>query len=446
MNKSAVIVSVCVVLAISSIGLASQITADDSSAKQAQADQNSTDQQRPDNYYSNENTSLESGLARPRTADKGSAASSANTVVVAVPSRAGAVDGTTQNSDEFIWRAFVDFVVPMDPPSSSPVLFETWASDANTFSKRPAWPNPAAPKKFQGSVLRAINVGHGVATDPAVDVPCKPPGNAAVGGFPTMGPPLPCIAEEVKRNKPQFDYIVSNKLNTQTGLAAAFAKGFKVEMPTTALSVKADWIPVQTLLQWLPAIGSIDNLRKLYYTNTSDGVEYAVVSLHVSSRQNANWVWGTFEHAMNPGRCDDIGCFDTFGATNPAVPPTKVVRNTQYGQCGKSSALAKLMGDAHISPVWANYCMKSTQVDYNAPDGTPYVLGNSVIERIVGNGTVAASSCIACHAYASFGSNGQTAPGAVAMLPYNPTGEPIPAVLDNSIQFDFMWGVLLAPK
>ena len=84
-------------------------------------------------------------------------------------------------------------------------------------------------------------------------------------------------------------------------------------------------------------------------------------------------------------------------------------------------------------------------VDYTAPDGTPYALGNSVIERIVGNGTVAASSCIACHVYASFGANGQTSPAAIAMLPYNPTGKPIPAVLDGSLKFDFMWGVLLAP-
>lgn len=67
-----------------------------------------------------------------------------------------------------------------------------------------------------------------------------------------------------------------------------------------------------------------------------------------------------------------------------------------------------------------------------------------MIERIVGNGTVAASSCIACHVYASFGANGQTNPAAIAMLPYNPTGKPIPAVLDGSLKFDFMWGVLLA--
>lgn len=370
-------------------------------------------------------------------------AASAQTVVVAVPARAGAVDGTTQNSDEFIWRLFATFAAPVSPDSASPVVFETWASDKDTFSKTPQWPDPTAPKTFQASVLGATKLGHGNAV---VDVPCVSATlNAAVGGFPTSGTPTPCIAEEVKRNRPQFDYIVENGLNTQAGLAAAFAKSFKVTMPTTAVSVKGDWVPVQTLLQWIPSLDSIENIRTRYYTNVSDGVEYAVVSLHVSSRQNANWVWGTFEHQYNPGRCDSIGCFDTFGAVLPVAPPNQATINTQYGACAKSEALAAVLREANLSPVWSNYCMKSTQVDYVAADGTPYVLGNSVIERIVGNGTVAASSCIGCHVYASFGSTGAPTTAATNMLPYNPTGAPIPAVLDNSLQFDFSWGVLLAP-
>jgi hypothetical protein len=362
-------------------------------------------------------------------------------VVVAVPARAGVVNGTRVNSDEFIWRLFTQFAAPALRSRPSPVVFETWASDEDTFSKTPRWPDPEAPKKFQTSVLSTQTTpGHG-----PIDVPCNAPGNAAVGGFPTAGTPTPCVAEEVKRNRPQFDYIVRNRLNTQAGLADAFARSFKVVMPTAAVSVKGDWIPLPTLLQWIPSLGSAANIRRLYYTNTSDGVEYALVSLHVSSRQNPNWVWGTFEHHMNPGRCDYIGCFDTFGARVPAVYPNKRVVNTQYGACPKSAPLKTLMGRAGLSPVWESYCLKTTQVDYSAPDGTPYVLGNSVIEGITGNGTIAASSCIACHAYASFGSGGSPLKRVTAMLPFNPTGPPTPGVLDGSIQFDFMWGVLLAP-
>jgi len=198
------------------------------------------------------------------------------------------------------------------------------------------------------------------------------------------------------------------------------------------------------LLQWVPKLGDLASVRKQYYTATVGGVEYAVVAMHVSSRQNPNWVWGTFEHQMNPGRCDYIGCFDTFGAQTDSVPPNTKAYNTQYGVCSKTSQLKTLMASAHLSPVWENYCLKSTQVDYTAQDGTPYVLGNSVIEGIVGNGTVAASSCISCHAYASFGPDGAPTARARGMLPFNPTGKPIPGVLDGSHTFAFMWGLLEA--
>jgi len=366
-----------------------------------------------------------------------------DTVVVTVSAKAGPVDGVAQNSDAFIWQLFTEFASPALKNQPKPVLFETWASDEDTFSTKPHWPDPNEPKKLHASVLSRMT------TTPfhisAIDVKCGQPGNAAVGGFPSSGSPTPCIAEETKRNRPQFDYIVGNNLNTKTGLAAAFKKSFVVAMPTSSISVKGDWVPVQTLLKWIPSLKTIDNIEKLYYTTVSDSVEYGLVSLHVSSRQNPKWVWGTFEHQLNPGRCDDTGCFDSFGAETPAVYPNKRTINTQYGSCLKTPHLKSLMAKNNLLPVWESYCLKSTQVDYSAANGTPYVLGNSVIERIVGNGTVTASSCIACHVYASFGSDGAPTKSATAMLPYNPTGNPIPAVLAGSLQFDFMWGVLLAP-
>lgn len=99
-------------------------------------------------------------------------------------------------------------------------------------------------------------------------------------------------------------------------------------MPASAIAVKSDWVPVPTLLQWIPQLGSAERVRRLYYTATSESVEYALVSLHMSSRQNPNWVWGTFEHHMTPGRCDNLGCFDSFGAEQPVVVPNKAAVNS----------------------------------------------------------------------------------------------------------------------
>lgn len=364
-------------------------------------------------------------------------------VVTAVPARAGAVDGTTQNSDEFIWNLFTQVAAPVD--QSKQVLFETWASDADTFSLTPHWPGPNEPKKFQRSILdAATSPAHG-SVQAALDVPCNPPGNPGIGGFPTTGSPTPCIAEEVRRNRPEFDYIVNNNLNTQVGLAAAYKKNYKVAMPTTAVTVKGDWVPVKVMLQWLPQLKDAANIEKLYYTSTSAGVEYALVGLAFSSRQNTNWVWATLEHQMNPGRCDTMGCFDTFGAVIPVVKPNLSAANTQYGACAKTPALQALLTKAGLSPVWENYCLKSTMVDYAAADGTPYVLGNSVVERINANVSIYASSCISCHAYASFGETGAVGPGPLAMLGNNPTGSPLAGPMQGSMQFDFSWGVLAAP-
>ena len=60
-----------------------------------------------------------------------------STVVIAVPARAGAVDGTNQNSDEFIWRLLTQFAAPVNRQRPSPVVFETWASDKDVFSTSP---------------------------------------------------------------------------------------------------------------------------------------------------------------------------------------------------------------------------------------------------------------------------------------------------------------------
>lgn len=370
-----------------------------------------------------------------------------------------------------MWELFTQITAPIPAQSGSSVEFERWASDADTFTSNPHWPSGPEPLKFHASVLALAKSGvlaqaesgktatagaGGMARSLAllkIDEPCAgspgnppPPDGSAAGGFPTTGNPIPCIVEQVARNETNYHDIVDNHLNTQAGRAAAYKAGKDVEMRPEAIAIKGDWIPLTVLLQWIPALGNLDNIRKQYYTTTSNGTEYALVAMHVASRQNPNWVWGTFEHQMNPGRCDYMGCFDTFGAQVAAVPPNLSEYNAGYGTCEKTPALKALMQKANLSPVWQNYCLKSTEVDFTAPDGTPYVLGSSVIEGIMGNGTVAASSCISCHKYASFDATGAPSKAATKILPFNPTGKPIPTVLAGSKTFAFNWGLVTQRK
>ena len=375
---------------------------------------------------------------------------------VAVPAQAGAVEGQTENSDAFLWGIFTQFTAPVYPKSSKPVVFETWASDADTFTSTPHWPSGAEPLKLHTSVLELAKRSDGTRPLAAtlknakalIDVPCggdpkgpTPPAGAGSGGFPTTGNPVPCIAEQVFRNRTNYDDIVNTHMNTAAGRAAAYKAGTQFEMHRESIAIKGDWVPVTTLLQWIPGL-TVTDVSNEYYIATSNGTAYALVAMHVASRQNPDWVWGTFEHQRNPGRCDYMGCFDTYGATTAVVQPNRKQFNTNYGRCEKTPALKALMQKANLSQVWQNYCLKSTEVDYTAADGTPYTLGNSVIEGIVGDGTVAASSCISCHSYASYGANGSPTAAATNVLPFNPTGKTIPTVLTGSKTFSFSWGLL----
>ena len=102
---------------------------------------------------------------------------------------------------------------------------------------------------------------------------------------------------------------------------------------------------------------------QLYHVNTANGVQYALVSMHVISELVPNWTWATFEHRFNPGRCDVIGCQDNFGAQTAFVPSNRVA-DQGYPDCVKTAALTALMSSANIDPVYKNYCLKDSQTDF----------------------------------------------------------------------------------
>ena len=347
---------------------------------------------------------------------------------IVVPALAGKVDGHSENSDEYIWNVFVD-VVKQAPDGKVPE-FATWATDSDIYRANPRWPRSGAPIKFQASKQGRNHV-------PALaGVPCATPENPYVSNFPPKG----CIAEGVYRNRVQYNYIVNNGLYSRGGVAAFYKSGKEVAMPAKSIAVKADWVPVKDIVKWIPEL-TLGDVRKHYYTIVSDQVEYGLVALHLSTAQNPNWVWGTFEQRNNPGRCDAIGCIDSFGAIKPVVMPDYTKPNTQYGACHKTPELLSVMNAAGLGAVWRNYCLKSTQVDFVDDNGVPTVMTNSVTERIPFNGELI-GSCISCHSYASFGPDGEPTDAANAMMVSNPVGKPILSSIKGSHEYDFMWGIL----
>jgi hypothetical protein len=353
--------------------------------------------------------------------------------------------------DELAWQLFLQVNANAKSVGNNSALFETWASDHDTFQlKPPPWPINTTPLALKApalpSAIRSLPKGHPLQA--ALVVP------GAQDNEPS---------EETRRNKEAYNFIVSNSLFTISGLRAAF--GTTINFPPESLEIKANWYPVISTMDpsksGIPGYtGTSADAASVYHVNTaSDGKQYALVAMHVISKQVPNWTWATFEHKNNPARCDILGCKDLFGAVTANVPPNQAP-NQKYPDCKKSPALAALFAKAKIDLAYANYCLKGTQTDFTTATGQAIRLGNSVTE----NGFVNQSSCMTCHSRAAFDQSGNSTSsggfdnftGLASIGPVNPnwftastSGNPpyLPIFVDQTdlsvlaTQADFVWSI-----
>jgi hypothetical protein len=330
-------------------------------------------------------------------------------------------DPAMNNPDKDSWQLFIQVNAPAATAGNNNVLFETWATDDDTFTASPVWPTvaPVATLKVPALVRFA-------------------PPRRGPNPFVIPMPPGQTVSEEVRRNKVSFDFIVDHKLFTRSGLKQAFAANQPIIFPVDSIEVKANWVRASTVN------------ASLYHVNTaSDGQQYALVSMHIISKQIPNWTWATFEHMNNLGRCDFIGCRDNFGATDKFVGP-KMPIGGKYPACGKTQALKDMFTAAKLEAAYDNYCLKGSQVDFTTATGLPNLLGNSVTE----NGFVPSSSCMTCHSRASVNSNGADAQdGGFLPSGQSPNGTPVPSWFWNNpsapnqsvkaFPMDFVWAIPL---
>src|SRR4051794_30393081 len=267
-------------------------------------------------------------------------------------------------SDKVAWCFFLYVNMRATTAGNNDVLYETWASDGETFKVDPQWLGTPRPKQLRPNILlqvreaeRSMGLGRlGGAIQPFVLPPPRPlkPGDNV---------------EETRRNKPTFDFIVSNNLYKITGLRAAFGKFAKdsklLSLPADSIEVKANWFPLENpadpTKSGIPGFtGAPGDAAGVYHVNTTaDGKRFALVSMHIISKMVPNWTWATFEHQNNPGRCQFIGCRDMFGATQAVIPPDTLIPDPQdptyqnpknnpkpYPACTKTPALDALFGAA----------------------------------------------------------------------------------------------------
>lgn len=348
--------------------------------------------------------------------------------------------------DEAAWGFFAQATANTPGPRGVPT-FTTWASDEDTFGETPHFPGQADALDLRPTVLpsllRTSRRGRGRAS----------PHNWT----PSL---LHDIAqEEVRRNRPAYDYIVNNRLNTRSGLVAAF--GTDIVFPRGSIEVKTNWLAVELVPNYYrnadgSRLTAADVRRLFFIANVPGGTsqvvrQHALLSMHVITKQVPNWTWATFEHHLTPARCDFIGCRDAFGATQAVVPP-RARQGTNYGRCEHTPRLRAMLTRAGVDDIFLNYCLKGSQTDYTDPTGVPIVLGNSVTE----GGFVPNSSCMTCHGTAGWDSTGASLPintpvGAIPWQTYwqatfsttvPPSSAPSsPTVTRIATAADFVWSI-----
>ena len=328
------------------------------------------------------------------------------------------------------------------------------------------------------------------------------------------------MAELVFRNKPGFDYIFKNNLYNTEGVVDVFnannqnlqdhapyratsqpGKLVTIDLPIQSVMIKSNWLHRDRA----EALGLTDSPDAPYIklnipeseqfldnqAEVFEPGEHWLVALHITSKDIPNWVWTTFEHVNNPGRCDHTGCNDSYGYrsadalpaansadnyTSPktqsdglAVPAQIFDLGEMYIDGPMREELAQVFAGLGIGTQeqagemlsksdrgWLSYRLKGSQVEFTDSYGRPTLLGNSVTE----GGFVNSSSCITCHARANTGASGPI-PNMVGVFEnqlddigysrssygtpkphwFRRSAQP-PAL--NALQTDFVWGFLNA--
>jgi hypothetical protein len=178
------------------------------------------------------------------------------------------------NPDKVAWQLFIQV---NSRAGGSNAVFETFASDTDTFKPNPQYPTGPTPSTLHPPILETF--ARDTALRNGVLLPALPP-----------NPNRP-ISEESRRNRPAFDFIVQNNLYKVSGLKAAFGK--TISFPVDAIEVKANWVPVNSIPNFTNNQVTVAQVSQLYHVNSdNNGNKYALVSMHIISKQVPNWNLG----------------------------------------------------------------------------------------------------------------------------------------------------------
>ena len=288
--------------------------------------------------------------------------------------------------DQFVWEIFARAFQPA-PNDEGNLLWENWASK-NYIYKNPCGPPPPWP---EGRQVMTPN-------DPKIPKFLELVNESGKSFFEsnlkalTLTFTSPYI-EVVRMNRPMFNYIVGNKLyNIDNAYEKAKTTG--IDFPSESVVIKAQWKklePEELSEYYWREIQHKDKLGRMQQDTLG------LVGFHIVSKALPNWVWSTFNHVKDGGRCDYYGCTDEFGVSPSFTPPHKNAIGKQYIPGKLTPDLEALFKKYNLDPVLKNYRLRGTQTEYVDNKGKTILLGNSILEANFDE----TSSCITCHTYSA---------------------------------------------
>ncbi|SEO02650.1 hypothetical protein [Palleronia pelagia] len=471
------------------------------------------------------------------------------------PSFSEAVSGSAAATcpDAFAWVQFLEAIAGLNAGTAEPVPFWNWGVDQTVWMNEPLplcteanqtdCCDPNAQIDPSGPMPEHCPVFRGDYYDPG-PLPAQPHGAPSGNTLSHSGLRLAdeidpgrllrdMELEWVFRNKPFVDYTYRNDLYNKEGLGArnqaqndalssgdiARAHALEVRYPTDAVIVKVDLLHQDVMLatgliQGEDADGNPveppNNPEFPYLTvdvqNPAEGSVnglYYVLAMTNASKDLPIWHWYAIEHVANLGRCDYIGCNDSFGYAagtesesgavfgSTYIPPMTVLNNnlaTQPDEPDPNSPLfvtgkvylPEMTGEsmtpelealfdaldigtaeadanpdvlAPQDPAWRNYRLKGTQTTFVTPTGIPTGTGATITE----GGFVNSASCTSCHSQASVDETGNSGMQGVGsdwtpnLLGFDRIVMGAPSMAwfysnggpsVEATQVDFIWGIL----
>lgn len=283
--------------------------------------------------------------------------------------------------DQYVWIKFCEFFAYTDA-SKLIVQWENWINEDSIYMPKcdvpRNWPSEPPLHRFRQAksttILEGLKSAQGVfdTTLFAILTLNKTP-----------------YLEEVRINKPMFDYIVDNKLYLKSKVLEMARKG-TIDFPKESAILKSQW-------KTISESEKSKYFWDVYVDESGNKNLIGMAAFHLVTHQLPHYVWSTFEHVDNPGRCDFIGCHDSFGFSPANVDPHRIDSLVYDADSIMSPELASLFERFKIGDVFNNYRLKAAQIDYTDAKGETTLNGSSVLEANL----VSTSSCISCHARAT---------------------------------------------